>query len=129
MGTVTVVIGVVTVAVVPAGAVTVTDVIGVLTVTVAATVTGGVGIGTAGTETVGTPTVEGSSDDAPAVVDELMAADVASPPLRPCVTAPALEPPVVLKWRLPAWSMSTPLGVRSASFARLPKRVAGAAAA
>jgi hypothetical protein len=94
---VTVVIGVVTVAVVPVGAVTVTDVIGVLTVTVAATVTGDLGIGTAGTETVGTPTVEGSSDDAPAVVDEPMVAGVASAPLKPCVIALALEPPVVLK--------------------------------
>ena len=90
----TVVIGVVTVAVVPVGAVTVTDVIGVLTVTVAATVTGGVGIGT---ETVGTPTVEGSSDNAPAVVDEPMVAGVASAPLKPCVTALTLEPPAVLK--------------------------------
>ena len=67
----TVVIGVVTVVVVPMGAVTVTAVIGVLTV--AATVTGDVGIGTVGRETVGTPTVEGRSD-ASAVVDEPMVA-------------------------------------------------------
>jgi len=95
---VTVVIGVVTVAVVPVGAVTVTDVIGVLTATVAATVTGDVDIATVGTETVGTPAVEGSSDDATAVVDEPMVAGVASAPLKSCVTALTLEPSVVLKW-------------------------------
>ena len=50
---VTVVIGVVTVAVVPVGVVTATVVIGVLMVTVAATVAGNVGIAGVGRETVG----------------------------------------------------------------------------
>jgi hypothetical protein len=88
---VTVVIGVVTVTVVPVGTVTVTAVIGVLTVT------GDVGTGTVGTETVGTPIVEGSSDDAAAVVDEPMAVGVAASPLKPCVTALISEPPAVVK--------------------------------
>jgi hypothetical protein len=55
---VTVVIGVVTVAVVLNGTVTVAVVIGVLAVTV----TGGVRIGTLGRETVGTGSVEDSTD-------------------------------------------------------------------
>ena len=55
----TVVIGVVTVAAVPVGVVTVAVVIGVLTVTVAA----GTEIGSVGRDTVGTGRVEGDSND------------------------------------------------------------------
>ena len=126
----TVVIGVVTVAVVPVGMVTVTAVIGVLTV--AATVTGDVGIGTVGTETFGSPTVEASGDDPPAVVDETAVAGVASSPLEPCATVLTLEPPVVSKWlkcRLPERRLSARPVVRSAPFVRLPARAACAAAA
>jgi hypothetical protein len=81
---VTVVIGVVTVAVVPVGAVTVTAVIGVLTVTVAATPAGDVGIGSVGRETAGTGSVEGNSDGAAASTVDAWA-------------ALKLEPPAVLK--------------------------------
>jgi hypothetical protein len=78
---VTVVIGVVTVAVVPVGVVTLTVVIGVLTVTVPPTVE----IGSVGRETVGTTSVEGKSDGATVpVVDEGTDAGVASP-VGPCV--------------------------------------------
>ena len=93
----TVVIGVVTVAVVPVGAVTVTDVIGVLTVTVAATVTGGVGIGTVDTENGRHPDRRGQERRRASAVDEPTVAGVASSPLKPCVTALTLEPPAVLK--------------------------------
>jgi hypothetical protein len=88
---VTVVIGVVTVAVVPAGAVTVTAVTGVLTVTVA----GDVWTGTAGRETFGTRSVVGEGDVATPAVDERTDAAVASPS-DPCV-ATLPEPPAVLK--------------------------------
>jgi len=89
---VTVVIGVVTVAVVLVGVVTVTAVIGVLMVTVA----GDVGIGSGGTETVGSWSVEGNSDAAASAVEERTDAGVVSP-LEPCVAAPILEPPAVLE--------------------------------
>jgi hypothetical protein len=71
---VTVVIGVVTVAVVSVGVVTVTVVIGVLTVTVA----GNVGIVSVGGETLGTRSFEDNSDGTSAV-DERTGAGVASP--------------------------------------------------
>jgi len=68
---VTVVIGVVTVTVVPRRAVTAADVIGVLTVTVAATVAGNVGIRTLGSGTCGSRSFRGNCDDAcAAAVDE-----------------------------------------------------------
>jgi hypothetical protein len=90
---VTVVSGVVTVAVVPVGVVMVTAVIGVLTVTVAATVAEAVGIGSVGRETVGTRSSDGDSDGAGAsTVDERTDAR------EPCVDAgPAftLKPSVV----------------------------------
>lgn len=91
----TVVIGVVTVAVVPGGVAKVMVVIGVLTVTVA----GNVGIGSVGRDTVGTRSVEGNSDGAASAVDERTDAGVATP-LEPCVEAGAalpLEPPAALK--------------------------------
>lgn len=80
-----VVIGVVTVAVVPGGVVTVTPVIGVLMGTVA----GDVGIDSVGTETVGTWSVEGETDGAPPAVDERIDCDGASP-LGACGGAPPL---------------------------------------
>lgn len=58
MGRVTVVRGVVTVAVVPVGVVTVAAVIGVVTATVAAMVVGNVGIVTLGKGTVGARSVK-----------------------------------------------------------------------
>ena len=81
-----VVIGVVTVAVVPVGVVTVTAVIGVLTVTVGATVAGDVGMCSLGRETAGTRSVEGNSNDGASAVDERTDAGVASP-LEPCFDA------------------------------------------
>ena len=89
----TVVIGVVTVAVAPVGVVTVTAVIGVLTVTVAATVAGDFGIGTVGRETVGSPSVEGTNvegagDGPTSAVDDRTDAGVATPP-EPCDDASA----------------------------------------
>jgi hypothetical protein len=85
---VTVVIGVVTVAVVPRRAVTVVAVIGVMTLTVAAIVAG-VGIRTFGKRTVGTRSPEGQSDRTTgSVVDERVDASVTSS-LRPCVGAAA----------------------------------------
>ncbi len=95
----TVVIGVLTVAVVPVGVVSVTAVIGALTVTVAATCAGDVGIGSLGRETAGTRSVEGNSDGVVSTVDERANAGVASP-LEPCFDAEAgliPEPPAVLK--------------------------------
>jgi hypothetical protein len=92
---VTVVIGVVTVAVVPVGVVTLTVVIGVVTVTVPPTVE----IGSVGRETVGTTSVEGNSDCAASAVDEGTDAGVAAP-VGPCVGAAAalaVEPPNVLR--------------------------------
>jgi hypothetical protein len=92
---VTVVIGVVSVAVVPVGVVAVTVAIGVLTVTVA----GDVGIGSVGNETVGTRSVAGNSDGSTWAVDERTDAGAASPP-EPSVgagPAVALEPPAVLR--------------------------------
>ena len=89
----TVVTGVVTVAVVSVGVVTVTVVIGVLTVTVPPTVE----IGSVGRETVGTTIVEGNSDGAASAVDE--GRDAASP-VGPCVgarAALAVKPPNVLR--------------------------------
>jgi hypothetical protein len=81
-GTVTVVSGVVTVAVVPLGEVTVAAVIGVMTVTVAATVADDFGIGSRGT--VGTRSVAGDGDGATTLAVDVGAALV-------------LEPSVVLK--------------------------------
>lgn len=72
----TVVIGVLTVAVVRVGVVTVTVVIGVLT----ATVTGVVGIGRVGRETVGSRSVVGDCGGAVSAVDEGTDAGVAAPP-------------------------------------------------
>jgi hypothetical protein len=90
---VTVVIGVVTVAAGPVGVVTVTAVIGVLTVADAVTVTGDFGIGAVGTETVGSRSVAGTSDEGAddgttLAVDERTDAGVATPP-EPCVEAGA----------------------------------------
>ena len=98
----TVVIGVVTAAVVPVGVVTVTVATGVLTATVAATVTGGVGIGRVGRvgrETVGARSVVGDSVGATSAVDEATGACSASPP-KTCLaagTALTLAPPAVLR--------------------------------
>jgi hypothetical protein len=76
---VTVVIGVVTVAVVPLGVDTVAVVIGVLTVTVA----DGTDVGSAGSDTVDTGRLEGESNDATtAAVDERTDAGTASLPER-----------------------------------------------
>ena len=81
----TVVIGVVTVAAVPVGVVTVAVVIGVLTVTVAA----GTEVGSVGRDTVGTGRVEGDSNDATtAAVDARTDSGAAFPP-EPCDTAGA----------------------------------------
>ena len=96
----TVVIGVVTAAVVPGGVVTVTAVIGVPTVTAATTVTGSVGIGSVGTETVGIRSVEDDCDGdaAASAVDERTGSGVAAR-LEPCFGAgaagPILELPAV----------------------------------
>jgi hypothetical protein len=115
---VTVVIGVATVAVVLVGVVAATVVIGVLMVTVVATVTGSVGIAGVGRETVGTRSVEETSDGATSAVDERTDAGVAS----------AVEPWVDARTAL-TLERSAPPGVRPASSVRLPERVAGAAAA
>ena len=91
----TVVIGVVTVGVVSVGVVTLTVVIGVSIVTV----TGDVGIGNAGGETVGPGSVEGSNDGADSAVDERTGSGVA-PSLGPFVdsgTALTCEPPLGLE--------------------------------
>lgn len=66
----TVVIGVVTATVVVVGVTTVTVAIGVVTATVAATVTGGGGSCSVGTETVGSRGVEDTVDCVSAVVAE-----------------------------------------------------------
>jgi hypothetical protein len=71
------VVGVVTVR--PIGVVTVAETIGVLTVTVAATVTGDDGVGSVGRETVGTRSVEGSTDATTSAVEERIDAGFASP--------------------------------------------------
>jgi hypothetical protein len=91
---VTVTIGVVTVAVVLVGRVTVTAVTGVLTVTLVATV----GIGSAGRETVGTRSVEGNVEAVASALDEAAEAEVVSPP-EACVDAPTaltVAPPAFL---------------------------------
>lgn len=94
----TVVIGVLTVAVAPVGVVTDTVVSGVPTVTVV----GEVGIGSVGRETVGTGSVEGSSGDVVAAVEERTdAGGVACWP-EACVgagTALALVLPAALRCR------------------------------
>jgi hypothetical protein len=76
-GTVTVVSGVVTVAIVPLGVVTVAAVIGVMTVTVAATVADGFGIGGGGT--ADTRRMAGSSDGATTFGVDVGAAVVLEP--------------------------------------------------
>ena len=63
----------------PIGVVTVAETIGVLTVTVAATVTGDDGVGSVGRETVGTGSVEGSTDATISAVEERIDAGFASP--------------------------------------------------
>jgi hypothetical protein len=97
---VTVVIGVVTVTVVPTEAVTVAVVTGVVTVTVAATVAGSVGVDSVGRETLGTRSSEDDGGVATAsAVDERPDAGVSAPP-EPWVdagSAPALEPSALLK--------------------------------
>lgn len=96
----TVVSGVVTVAVVTMGVVTVATVIGMMTVTVAATVVGNVGIGSVDRRTVGTRSIEVASESTTAwAVDERTGVGVASP-LGPCVDVGAVlapEPSLVLK--------------------------------
>src|SRR5436305_4412007 len=118
MGMVTVVIGGVTVAVVPVGVVTATVVIGVLMVTVAATVAGNVGIASVGRETVGPRSVEDTSDGPASAVDERTDAGVAA----------AVEARVDAGTALTLTRRGLP-GLRPASSVRLPGRVASAAAA
>jgi len=77
IGTVTVVTGVV--AVTAVAVVTVTETTGVLTVTVAGAVTRDVGIGSVGTETVGTWKVVGNTDATTPAVDERTDGGVESP--------------------------------------------------
>jgi hypothetical protein len=88
---VTVVIGVVTVAVVSVGMVTVTAVTGVLTVTVA----GEAAVGGVGRETVGSGSVEGGRDGAASAVDERTTAGVVAPS-GPCVDVGAVAPSALL---------------------------------
>jgi hypothetical protein len=90
IGTVTVVTGVV--AVTPTEVVTVTETSGVLTVTVAGAVTPDVGIGSVGTEAVGTWRVVGNTDATTPAVDEGTDAGVVSPP-EPYVDAGATLTP------------------------------------
>ena len=125
----TVATGVVTVAVLLVGVVTVTTVTGVLTVTFAATVTGDVVVGSRGRETVGSRSFWGEGDETTLVVDKRTDARVAAP-AEPCLdagTVLALESPVVLKRRRVKSGMGRPPRVRSDSSAGRPERVADAA--
>ena len=120
MGTVTVTSGVVTVAVVARGIVTVAAVTGVETVTVAPTVgTDSVGsdTGSLGSETVGTRSAVGDSDGVVA-----SAVGEAEPAL-------AVEPSAVLRRRRTESWARVPRGVRPAPCAGLPGCVARAAIA
>jgi len=112
---VTVVIGVVTVAVVPVGVVTVAVVIGVMTVTVAA----GTEIGSVGRDSVGTGRLEGGSNDATtAAVDERADAGAATPPERCDIAGAALAAGIALELSTVSTglraesSLSTPPAVR-----------------